>query len=492
MKEYRGKRWLVGIALFLILAMSIVSVWGATPVGAIGGPVLALLDGRFEFRGYRESATTYYVAVTAAESNTYANWHLAFFAVDLTPEQLELMLLERPYKYTVASFDPALSAALNKLYRNDAQKLGSQWRIDPTLGMRYVLRYWGTWQESLGFGGAKHPAPNTTHVFKLTFSQPVELSSIQVGVDAMPPHAAITSAVDKGILIFEEPTPTPTNTATATHTFTPTATPTHTFTPTATPTHTFTPTWTPTHTFTPTWTPTHTFTPTWTPTHTFTPTWTPTHTFTPTWTPTHTFTPTWTPTHPFTPTVSATPTDTATPTATYTETATPTHTNTPTDTLTPTATPTHTDTPTATPTYTATATATPTLVATVDPGEFFRPYLQAYLSAAYYFDPGVVFVTRIVNNSPYDFDLPPEDRLMFARGYADKGFGPIQFREVPILPPVIPAGEMVGGNWNHPDSAWGQRMLKFDMHALKYVFWLEWKGVRISPIVEIFDPDYVP
>jgi hypothetical protein len=81
---------------------------------------------------------------------------------------------------------------------------------------------------------------------------------------------------------------------------------------------------------------------------------------------------------------------------------------------------------------------------------------------------------------------------MFARGYADLGSGPVQWRSVPVVPPEIPAGGSAVGVWNDPDSAWGQRKLVFDMHALKYVFWLEWNGERISPIVEIFDPDYAP
>lgn len=114
------------------------------------------------------------------------------------------------------------------------------------------------------------------------------------------------------------------------------------------------------------------------------------------------------------------------------------------------------------------------------------------MDAAYYFDPGVVFVTTLQNLSICDFDLPPAERLIMVRGYADNGNGPIQFRQVAILPPEIPAGATVGGGWNAPGSAWGQKILKFDMHALKFVFWLEWKGTKISPTYTIFDPNYVP
>ncbi len=397
---------------------------------AESGPVLSLLEGRFQVRGYKESPTTYYVAFTASPSAAYPNFHLAFWALDLNAEQLERLNLAKPYQYTVASVEPGLWAAEGRQYLNETRQLGAQWYVDPTLNMRFVLRYWGAWAGGLGFDGATHPDPDTSHVFKLTFTQPVDLDRVKIGVDALPPNAAKGSAVDTGILIFTPPTPTPTST------YTPTNTPTNTYTPTATPTYT----------------PTATHTATWTPTATAT--WT--HTATATWTPTSTHTPT--------------------------ETAT----------LTPTPTDTETSTPTATDTATLTPTRAPS-IETIEQDEYCRPVLLARLDAAYYFDPGVVFVTTIQNLSPdCDFDFPAAERLMLARGYADNGGGPVQYRQVPILPPEIPAGATVGGGWSDPASAWGKRILKFDMHALKYVFWLEWQGVRISPIYTIFDPDYAP
>ena len=435
------RRWFDKLAVMTLVLALITAILAGAMGGVVlaeSGPVLSLLDGRFQVRGYKESATTYYLAFTASPSAVYPDFHLAFWALDLTPDQLALLNLEKPYQYTIASLDGGLFAAEHRQYLNETRLLSGQWYVDPTLNMRFVLRYWGAWADGLGFNGATHPEPATTHFFRLTFSHPVELDRIKVGVDALPPNAAQSSAVDIGILIFTPPTPTPTSTFTPTHTPTATATPTSTYTPTATPTFTATPTSTHTPTATATWTPTSTYTPT--------------------------------------------PTDTQTPTAT------------PTFTATPTATPT--ETPVDTPTPTETATLTPTRapsVETMDPGEFCRPVLLGRLDAAYYFDPGVVFVTTIQNLSlDCDFDLPPEERLMFVRGYADKGSGPIQWRQVPILPPEIPAGATVGGGWNDPASAWGKRILKFDMHALKYVFWLEWKNVRISPIYTIFDPDYVP
>jgi hypothetical protein len=111
------------------------------------------------------------------------------------------------------------------------------------------------------------------------------------------------------------------------------------------------------------------------------------------------------------------------------------------------------------------------------------------LVVVFYFDPGVSFVTSVTNESlDCPFQGPPASRLMIVRAYADNGFGPIQWREVPIVVPPILPGVTVGGVWNDPGSAWGQRNLKFDMHAMKYVVWLEWLGVRISPIYTVYNP----
>lgn len=445
--------WICLITLTTVAAYLIASPV-LMPVEALGGPTLSLLDGRFLITGYQQSATEYYIAVTAGHSSVYPDLYLAFLGIDLYSSQLDELWLQKPYKTTVAGWDAAQQDAVGVIYLNETNKIGGQWVIEPTLNMRYILRHWGDMLTRLGHDSATHPDPDTTHVFRLSFRTPVELERIKVGVDALPPNASIHSWVDTGILIFEEPTPTPTNTATATATFT--------ATPTATPTATFTPTYTPTQTPTATSTPTATFTPTFTPSHTPTATATATSTS------------------------SATPTATETSTATLTPTATATHTATrpPTDT--------HTPTPTASATSTATATR-PSTLETVLPDDFCVPWMQATLGAAYYFDPGVVFVTTVRNmDAECDFDGPPEDRTMIVRGYADRGNGPIQWQQVEIVVPEVPAGGVVGGNWNAPDSAWGQRILKWDMHALMYVFWVEWNGTQISPTYMVGDPDYVP
>jgi hypothetical protein len=120
--------------------------------------------------------------------------------------------------------------------------------------------------------------------------------------------------------------------------------------------------------------------------------------------------------------------------------------------------------------------------------------------ARYYFDPGISFILEITNQSLIcDFDGLPADRVMLVRGYAtNDGVTILQWREVPIVVPVIPAGVTLTGRWNSeippldPRTPLDQRDLKFDMHAQWYVVWLEWKGVQISPEVWVLDTDYTP
>jgi len=388
---------------------------GAIALAAQASNILTLLQGRFEVRAQLDG-NALHIAITAIPSATLSRYYLVFWALDLTPEQLGHLSLIRPYQYTTPWVDGSLFPVVGVPYLNDTQRINGQWRLDPTFGMRFALRYWGPWQQALGFGGASHPAPYSTHAFVLQFDQPMNITELRIGLDALPPNAAYPSAWEIGTLIFAEPTATPT--------VTPSPTNTATSTPTSTATRTPTPTYTPTATHTPT----------------------------------------------------------ATSTATPTKTSVLTHTPTTTDV--PTGTPTHTLTPTAT----ETATPTPTERAT-EPAEFCTPVLQARLAAAFYFDPGAAFVTEVKNlSSDCAFDGPPAYRVMLVKGYADNGGGPIQFREVPILPPPIPPLGTVGGYWNDPASAWGQRIVKFDMHAEKYVIWVEWQGVRISPIYEIDNP----
>lgn len=653
--RYRGTL-LVGSCIVALLVSSIGVGWTwqpSRPISASGVPVLTLLEGRFQVRGYAYGSV-YYIAVTATESELWSLYDLRIFGVNLTAGQMDHLIMNWPYEYTVPSPDPTLYAAAGRQYLNEAEKVGGQWLVNPTFGWYYALHYNGLREDGLGFNGTSHPAPGSTHVFKLVFDQDMGLTTIGVGIDARPPHGATNSQVRTGILTFgsqeytatptDTATSSPTSTATTTPTYTPTATATNTHTPTATHTATstvtHTATWTPTatatqtptatntatststatptstatashtptftptstHTSTPTNTATATATPTYTatltytatptststatathtatvtatstqtstPTNTATPTatdtptptatdsatptqtYTPTITYTPTATPTphrvylpiiykerrptptptptvtKTFTPTFTPTYTRTPTATSTwtrtPTATATspytPTPTYTGTHTPTSTATHTVTCTPTATPTytptstHTATPTntatstptstatATPTHTAThtATVTATYTSTPTPTETRCPVeIIGEVDAVFYFDPGISFITAFTNTSSCDFVGTPEERTVILRAYATNDtINPIQWREVPIVVPEIPAGGSLFGRWNwqippgSPRTPLDQRDLKFDMHAQWYVAWLEWKGVRISSVIWVFDYDYVP
>lgn len=122
------------------------------------------------------------------------------------------------------------------------------------------------------------------------------------------------------------------------------------------------------------------------------------------------------------------------------------------------------------------------------------------VDSRYYFDPGISFVLEVTNQSVNcDFDGPPADRVMILRAYAtNDGITILQWREVPIVVPVIPAGSTLSGRWNvdipplDPRTPLDQRELKFDMHAQWYVVWLEWKGDKISPEVWVLDTDYTP
>jgi len=114
--------------------------------------------------------------------------------------------------------------------------------------------------------------------------------------------------------------------------------------------------------------------------------------------------------------------------------------------------------------------------------------MRGRIRGYYYFDPGVTYVIDISNLSTNcDFTGPPADRVMIIKAYAtNDGITPIQWREVPILVPPIPAGQTLIGRWDYeipfgePRTPLDQRFLKFDMHANWYVLWLEWRGVRVS------------
>ena len=304
--------WLTGLLvtalLFFAFPLWLLSLSAAPPVPA-SDPALVLLAGRYEIRGYA-NGNIYYIAITAAPSATWPDYDLRIVGLDLSPYQLDHLLMSKPYEYTVLSPEAGLQAAVGRQYWNETEKVGGVWRISPTFGWRYTLRYNGLREDALGFEGATHPHLNTTHVFKLVFDQPMDITELGVGVDARPPDASVRTrrwARACSALVREEYTPSPTPTPTDTETATPSST--ATLTSTATPTSTSTPTATATSTGTATFTPTGTNTATATPT----------------------------PTGTGTATVTATPspTDTATPSSTATATPTSTNTSTPSATVTP-------------------------------------------------------------------------------------------------------------------------------------------------------------